>query len=476
MILKNDASKAMFLEEIKNKKLYCYGAGKIFEDFLLLYDDVEVCYVIDKRAQLLQKKHKKVNIIGVEQFVRDCNAEETVLLITCMDYLEIQEQLQQIESLEALSCYVYCIMQAVDETNNVSDDSNKFQLTEYRYQDCMAGQKAPSDVIAIAAKMGYKTINLNRGTVTYGIKQTQQSWKNIAGIINKNSNMILQLPLADGTDGIYNFAGIKDDKNIKIISIVHDINILRGNPTDYDYRQYEILKNIPDILIVHNNQMKKLLRDRGFNDNRMISLDIFDYIISDTYNVKYSDGVIIAGNLSESKAGYIYKLNDLCNIEFNLFGANYNAQEKYKNINYFGAFLPDELIKNLTGKYGLVWDGDSIETCSGGKGEYLRINNPHKLSLYLAVGLPVIIWDEAAEAEFVLRENVGITVKSLYDLSEKLASISDNDYEKMKKNAEMIGERLRNGVYMTKALNEAEEKIQEIRDEAYKSKYFLGVP
>lgn len=55
MILKNDVSKSMFLEEIKNKKLYCYGAGNIFEDFLLPYDNVEVCYVIDKRASLLQK-------------------------------------------------------------------------------------------------------------------------------------------------------------------------------------------------------------------------------------------------------------------------------------------------------------------------------------------------------------------------------------------------------------------------------------
>ena len=129
--------------------------------------------------------------------------------------------------------------------------------------------------------------------------------------------------------------------------------------------------------------------------------------------------------------------------------------------------MPDELIKNLTGKYGLVWDGDSIETCSGGKGEYLRINNPHKLSLYLAVGLPVIIWDEAAEADFVLRENVGFAVKSLYELSGKMSDISDYNYEIMKKNAETVGARLRNGEYLTRALKKAEEKIQEIRDEEH---------
>ena len=32
---------------------------------------------------------------------------------------------------------------------------------------------------------------------------------------------------------------------------------------------------------------------------------------------------------------------------------------------------------------GLVWDGDSCSSCSGVCGEYLKINNPHKISFYL---------------------------------------------------------------------------------------------
>ena len=153
----------------------------------------------------------------------------------------------------------------------------------------------------------------------------------------------------------------------------------------------------------------------------------------------------------------------MSNVQFNLFGANYTSKLCDYNIFYFGAFLPNDLIQNLQGKYGLVWDGDTIETCSGGKGEYLRINNPHKLSLYLAIGLPVIIWDAAAEADFVLKEHVGITVKSLYELSDKLSKVSDSDYENMKHNAQIVGARLRNGEYMTKAIKKAEEKIQEMR-------------
>lgn len=466
MQIKNKANKTEFLEEIKGKKLYCYGAGKVFEDFLKLYPYIDIYSVIDRRAEILKYKFENIKFIDLNQFLKECDDKNSVLLITCFDYVEIEENLQKIEKIDRLPCYVYYIMQ---EKIDVKDDLynlNKYQLIEFRYQDCMAGQKAPADVTFIASKLGYEPIMLNKGTITRGLDQTKWAWERVVDELKENSYLILQLPLLDNTEGLYRIFDMKKQKKIKVIGIVHDINFFRGNPTEYDYRQYKVLIELPDVLIVHNKCMVKKLADQGFDINKMVNLEIFDYLISDYKNIQESEGVIIAGNLTETKAAYVYLINKIKDITFNLFGANYNAQEEYKNINYFGAFLPDELIKNLTGKYGLVWDGDSIETCSGGKGEYLRINNPHKLSLYLAVGLPVIIWEEAAEAEFVLRENVGITVKSLYDLSEKLASISDNDYEKMKKNAEMIGERLRNGVYMTKALNEAEKKIQEIRDEA----------
>ena len=58
---------------------------------------------------------------------------------------------------------------------------------------------------------------------------------------------------------------------------------------------------------------------------------------------------------------------------------------------------------------------------------------------------------------------MGITVKSLYELSDKLLKVGDSDYDNMKHNAQIVGARLRNGEYMTKAIKKAEEKIQEIR-------------
>ena len=224
-----------------------------------------------------------------------------------------------------------------------------------------------------------------------------------------------------------------------------------------------MLKTFADIWIVHNNSMKKFLISKGFPANRIVSLGIFDYLIEKSVEVKEDDGIIIAGNLDVAKSQYIYHLNEIGNVTFNLYGANYNNINHYNNINYFGTFLPDELISNLKGKYGLVWDGDSLDTCSGLTGEYLKINNPHKLSLYLAVGLPVIIWEKAAEAEFVLKENVGVTVKSLYELPQRLATVSYNDYNIMKNNVRIVGERLRRGEYMMEAIRKAEKIIYESR-------------
>ena len=53
------------------------------------------------------------------------------------------------------------------------------------------------------------------------------------------------------------------------------------------------------------------------------------------------------------------------------------------NCTYKGKFSPEN-ISFIEGNWGLVWDGDQLETCHGKLGEYLRINSSHKISLYIA--------------------------------------------------------------------------------------------
>jgi len=456
------SSMSVFLNEINNKNLFCYGAGKVFEDFLNSHPDIKIVAVIDKnyRNGCIEVGNQRIPIISVETFLKE--ADNAILLITCFDYSEVEKELGSYTELEKLPFYVYCQINA-ESYFDFESSSGKYQITEFRMQDYNAGHKAPADVAAIAAENGYKILSIVRGTVRYGQKQTEEEWLKACEEITDNAVVLVQFPIVDISGGIYRLNELKDKKHINIICVVHDIEILRRNVRDDYIEQYNMLQTLADIWIVHNTKMKELLVSKGFPEDKIVSLEIFDYLIGDSPEVKKDSGVIVAGNLDIGKSEYIYHLNEISDVKFNLFGANYSDNDDYDNISYFGTFLPDELIKNLQGKYGLVWDGNSLDTCNGLTGEYLKINNPHKLSLYLAVGLPIIIWDEAAEADFVLKEYVGITVKSLYELPDKISAISDSEYKTMKRNAEIVGKRLRNGEYMTNAIKKAEEMVQEIR-------------
>ena len=86
-------------------------------------------------------------------------------------------------------------------------------------------------------------------------------------------------------------------------------------------------------------------------------------------------------------------------------------------------------------------------------GKYLKYNNPHKTSLYLASGIPVIIWKEAAMADLINEKQVGLVVDSLEDISDKFRKLQEEEYTKLKKNAEKLGKQLRTGAMLKTAIS-----------------------
>ena len=63
------------------------------------------------------------------------------------------------------------------------------------------------------------------------------------------------------------------------------------------------------------------------------------------------------------------------------------------------------------------------------------------------------MWSKAAIADFILEHHVGIAVDGLYDLEEKIQSITDSEYEAMCKNAMEVSGKLKSGYYFYKALD-----------------------
>lgn len=208
-----------------------------------------------------------------------------------------------------------------------------------------------------------------------------------------------------------------------------------------------------DGIIAHNPIMKSVLVDKGIEEDKIVSLGIFDYLIpnfQEKTGLTKNQPIIVAGNLAQEKAGYLYSLPK--EPAYNLYGVGFDESRALANETYFGSFLPDELPAALEGGFGLVWDGDSAETCSGVFGEYLRYNNSHKASLYLASGFPLVVWEESALSTFVKENHCGITVASLSELIEKLKKLSEEEYQNLVQCAQTIGKNIRSGVYLKSAL------------------------
>ncbi len=338
-----------------------------------------------------------------------------------------------------------------------------------------AGSKARNDLDIIFESLHFKPINLitkdssinynKLGNLLFQWQYLKNALK-ISRIVKSGDIVFIQHPI----QGVLEFSfilKILKNKNVKFISIVHDLEIFRKWDIDYNkHRAYlsdiKILEN-NDAIILHNEKMINVYsKIAHIKSDKLINLQIFDYLqpnkIDNFINNKSSNEVIIAGNLRKEKAGYIYKLQNIP-YNFNLYGAGYSETKKYPNINYEGSFFADELVNVMEGKFGLVWDGPSINTCEGNTGEYLKVNNPHKTSLYLSSGIPVIIWKKAALAEFIVKNNIGVAIDSLEEIPVVMDRISDEQYSKMKANCQNIAQKLCSGYFTKKAINDALELL-----------------
>ena len=243
-------------------------------------------------------------------------------------------------------------------------------------------------------------------------------------------------------------------KSKRLYFIIHDVESLRMFQNDQEYwKSEQALFNSTDGLIVHNSKMKDWLSHHGVNVP-IIELGIFDYANPQPINKssKYERTICFAGNLYKSNFLEKIKLNS---ATLEIFGSN--PSEKYLNgVYYRGQMSPEELPKKLTQNFGLVWDGSELNTCGGKFGNYMRYNDPHKVSLYLSSGQPVIICDKAALSDFITKNKVGITVNNLQNLDDVLAQINEQEYKIYKENAVKLAEKLRNGFFIRTAVTELE--------------------
>jgi hypothetical protein len=327
-----------------------------------------------------------------------------------------------------------------------------------------AGSKAIDDCKKILNKNNYKDLEVNfiktPYLIFYNVLKLFSNLVYFLFTIKKKSIIVVQYPLKGINNYFRFFARLLKYKQCLIACIIHDVDSIRDKK--FNIKKEILNLNAYTVVVSHNNRMTAWLTANGLTA-KVVELEIFDYLHNNAGYNKLKDftindkTVVFAGSLGRGKFIYdLYKIEG--EVKFRLYGTFINSEviTAHNNVKWMGTYPPDGLIEELKGEFGLVWDGDSINHCGGRIGEYLQYNNPHKASLYIAAGIPIIIPSNAAIADFVLKNNIGITINSIADIPAKLNRMSDQEYSVMLKNTNAVGEKVRIGYFFNSALKQLE--------------------
>lgn len=322
----------------------------------------------------------------------------------------------------------------------------KIQYSVYKRETGNAAGKAESDCYDILCECGYSP----------SYKTSDQKWirfiRQYFSIkrIKRDDILVVQYPVVSHRLMPVLLKQLGNVSNT--IAIIHDIPAIQRKIGEID-RQIDELNHFKYI-IAHNDHMIDKLKEYGCN-SRMISLEAFDYLHDVDHPTEehiYDGTIAVAGSIPKNR--YLEQIKNIDRYKFYFYGKTGGLDfPEAPNIEYLGLLPSDEIPYLLRGSYGLIWAGESIETCSGNNGEYLKIIDPHKMSLYIAAGIPVITWKRAAIADFVVNNDIGIVIDSLYELND--IDLSHN-YEERKRNVNKIKMKLANGEFLKEAIRKIE--------------------
>lgn len=336
-----------------------------------------------------------------------------------------------------------------------------------------ASSKARNDAEKILEKNGYEKYFVNTKKYVqknkikkiiqlFGYLKNYFVWNKEVKSFSKDDTVVIQYPLLNTTINFKNILKKLTQKTNTIV-LIHDMDSLRYRPEaqgkilcERIRREDQGILNEAGKVIAHNEEMAKKLIEYGVKKENLISLNIFDYLYDNEIknHGKFNKKIIIAGNLSPEKSKYIANLKNVENVNFNLYGVGY-IDDNASNVTYKGSFLPEDLLENLDGQFGLVWDGESVEGCIGGFGEYLKYNNPHKASMFVSANIPIIIWKEAALAKYIEENDIGYTIEKLSDIEALLKRITEEEYNNKINNIKKLSKKLRSGDNLELALSKA---------------------
>lgn len=322
-----------------------------------------------------------------------------------------------------------------------------------------AGNKAKTDMEAIMQAMGLRDVGLPQSHYRDAVRHFLFTLGSVAKspfCLCRGDALVLQYPLKKYYELVCDMAHAR---GAKVVTLVHDLGCFRRKALTVE-REIRRL-NHSDVVIALNDSMKAWLEEHGCRA-RLFSLGVWDYLSPEVPPAASCEGkpftVVYAGGLSQKKNAFLYQLGNVVkDCKVRLYGGGFDIQRAAhpECFEQMGFVPSNQLIATASGHFGLVWDGDSLDACSGDMGEYLRYNNPHKTSLYIRCHLPIIIWRQAALAPFVSQWGIGLCVDSLREIEPAISALTPERYAEMRHRVEELSLQLSQGHFFREALGKA---------------------
>lgn len=313
--------------------------------------------------------------------------------------------------------------------------------------------KAKSDYAKIAVSDGWTRLPIQRYNDTrYSAKVRLDHINDWLTPVKSTDIVLHQFPTYMSADFEYDFVTMLQQKGIQSAVLIHDIEPLRLLKTDV--WEFDVL-NQYDTIIVHSKAMQARLEVAGIT-SRFIIQPLFDYLSATVPTAQFSHRVNFAGTFQKSPW-----LKTYTGPRLTLFGSKPKKWQHVSlpdTIDYQGNLDPDQIVSYLHDGFGLVWDNDFDDKTYQ---NYTKYNAPHKASLYLRAGLPLIAWSHSALGQLIMAKHIGFVIDDLDDLSNQLKQIDRQQYLIWQKNSHNISNHLRLGTYTRQTLTQLTSKEKE---------------
>ncbi|GFH40951.1 hypothetical protein [Pseudolactococcus insecticola] len=197
-------------------------------------------------------------------------------------------------------------------------------------------------------------------------------------------------------------------------------------------------------IVAHTEKMRKKLRELGYDKPIFVS-DFADYVHDfPVQDKKFLRQVIYYGNIGK-KTKFLNWSNT---TTLKVLGPNHSDVASSDSVKFTANPSLEVLPTYLNGGFGFL-ERDSRKT-----DDYAVLSFHDKLSLFLSSGLPVVVYDDFAYADFIVAHKLGFAISNINEIDAKMSQIDETAYADYLKNTAYFGELMRSGYFTSRLLQQ----------------------